>query len=79
MLVKGTFVGRPEAHAMIVDCKRIVRTLDVAHVESFAGLIDDVGAAMGSAGNHQEVLPLPPAAARKGWEAWSSTSLNSTT
>lgn len=47
VLVKGPFAGRPEVHTMIVDCKKIARTLDVTHVESFAGLLDDVGATIG--------------------------------
>jgi hypothetical protein len=47
VLVRGKFAGLEGELLMIVDCKSISRRLDVIAVETFAGLLDDVGTPLG--------------------------------
>ena len=46
VLVRGRIFGMADA-TMIVDCKRRKRPLEVNDIESFLGMIDDVGADIG--------------------------------
>jgi hypothetical protein len=46
VLVEGTFAGLDDRR-MVVDCKCFSRNIDVPHVETFAGLMDDVNVELG--------------------------------
>jgi hypothetical protein len=64
--VRGRFAGLPygDEQLMIVDCKCFASNVDVKGVEAFAGMVDDVGAAIGLMSTNQGFSPAARARAR---------------